>query len=76
MTTFFSAHDDFSIYAVAETAEAAIAAAIKYSGAPDTMFATAKIGAELAAQIDRDGWDGNRQSFRIVDGYIVDTTNE
>lgn len=76
MATHFAAYDDFSIYAVAETAEAAIAAAIKDAGDPDAMFVTAKIGAELAAQIERDGWDGNRQSFRIADGCIIDTTND
>jgi len=76
MKNFFAAYDNNSIYAVAETADAAIDLARRDARDPDAKFSTAKISAALAEQINRDGWNGNIQSFRLVDGYIIDTTND
>jgi N-acetylglutamate synthase/N-acetylornithine aminotransferase len=68
--TKFAAHDDLSIYAVADTAEAAITKARDEARDLEAQFLTAQISDELAAQIERDGWDGMRQSFDVVNGWI------
>ena len=40
------------------------------------MFETAPISDAFAAQIEADGWNGNAQTFALIDGALVDTTNE
>lgn len=73
----FAAYDDLSIYAVADTEEAAIAKAREDSGEPSAQFSTAPISDDLAAQIERDGWNGTLRSFSVgADGYIIDTTRD
>ncbi len=74
--TKFAAYDDLSIYAVADTGEVAIATARADTNEPDAMFKTAEISDELAVQIERDGWNGNRQSFEVRHGAIFVTTND
>ena len=72
----FAAHDDTSIYAVADSAEAAIEKARNEARDQTAQFQVAPISDELAAQIERDGWDGMHQSFAFDGaGFIVDTTN-
>ena len=74
--TKFAAYDNYSIYAVANTASDAIAFAIMDSGDKDAQFETAPISDELAAWIDENGWNGNRDTFEIdrATGHIIDTT--
>ncbi len=69
--TKFAAYDPFSIYAVADTAEAAIAKARDDVRDEDAQFLTAEISDALAAEIARDGWDGNRRAFDVVGGQII-----
>jgi hypothetical protein len=74
--TAYAAYDDLSIYAVASTRTAAIQKARDDAKEPEAKFKTAQVSDEFAAQIERDGWDGNRQSFEIDRmGYIVETTD-
>jgi hypothetical protein len=76
MMPLYAAYDDFSIYAVSDSPENAIAKARDDAREPEAEFSTAMISDELAAQIARDGWDGMHRSFEIGrDGFIVDTTN-
>ena len=72
--TKFAAYDDVAIYAVAETSEAAIEEAQSYVNG-EGHFDAAEISDELFEQIERDGWNGNRQSFSVKNGEIVETTN-
>ena len=73
--TKFAAHDNFSIYAIADTADAAVAKARDIVGVDDAQFSTAKVSDELAEQIETRGWNGNRQAFSVGrDGFIVDTS--
>ena len=74
--TKFAAYDDFSIYAVADTADRAIENARCEAGDQEAQFSTAQVTDDLASQIDRDGWNGHRQSFRVDGGFIIETTNE
>lgn len=69
--TKFAAYDSLSIYAVADSAEAAIAKARDDARNDEAQFQTAEISDELAAEIERDGWDGNRRAFDVVAGKIV-----
>lgn len=69
--TKFAAYDDLSIYAVADSAEAAIAKARDDARDPEAQFRTARVSEELCAKIERDGWDGNRRAFDVRDGWIV-----
>lgn len=74
--TKFAAYDANSIYAMPDTAEAAIDKARDDARDDTAKFDTARISDELAAWIDENGWNAMRRSFDIIDGYIVDTTNE
>ena len=72
----FAAYDNFTIYAVGNTPAAAVSKACADTWEPEGLFSVAPISGELCTQIEREGWNGNRQSFAIDDsGYIVDTTN-
>lgn len=75
--TKFAAYDDNSIYALGDTPEQAIQTARDDAKEPEAQFKTAPIREELAAKIDRDGWNGYTNSFEIdrATGYIIDTTN-
>ena len=75
--TKFAAYDGLSIYAVADTAEAAIAKARRDTMEPDAEFDTAPITDEFAAWIEDNGWDGIHRSFEVgEDGYLRDATVE
>jgi hypothetical protein len=74
MTQKFAAYDDASIYAVADTSDAAIAKAREDAREPTAQFSTAYISDDLAAWIDENGWHGPSRSFAVRDGEIVDTT--
>jgi hypothetical protein len=72
--THYAAYDDLSIYAVAETAEAAVAKA-RAETRDDATFSTAPISDELADWIEENGWHGPTRTFEIDrSGYLVDTT--
>lgn len=72
----YAAYDDFTIYAVHDTADGAIAKAKAEIGDPDATFSVAPISDDFAAWIARNGWNGNFRSFEVNrDGYLVDTTN-
>lgn len=71
----YAAHDDHSIYAIGDSSDEAVQNARDNAGDPDAEFDTTRIGDDLAARIERDGWNGNRQSFDIRNGEIVDTTS-
>ncbi len=73
--TKYAAHDKFSIYAIGETPEAAIAQARDDARDDSAQFDTAIVSDKLAAKIMRDGWDGNRNSFDVRHGEIFDTTD-
>jgi hypothetical protein len=73
--TKFAAYDSASIYAISDTPESAIAKAREDAGDSTAEFETAPIGAELAAWIDENGWNGAHRSFRLAYGRIVDTTD-
>lgn len=73
--TKFAAYDNFAIYAVGDTRKEAVQNARDDAGDPDSEFSTAPVSDSLAAQIERHGWDGHRQSFDIRDDEIVDTTD-
>ena len=72
----YAAYDYLSICGLGPTPDEAIQDAREQSNDPGASFETANISDELAAQIDRDGWNGNQKSFAILGGYIVDTTEE
>ena len=72
----YAAYDELSIYALGQTPDEAIVNALNDSGDPDAQFETARISDALAVQIERDGWNGNRQSFDVRGGEIVETTKE
>lgn len=72
----YAAYDDLSIYAIGKTPEEAIHKARNDAGDPDAEFDTAYIGDDLAAWIERNGWNGNHRSFAIRNGRIIDTTNK
>ena len=71
--TKFAAHDDASIYAVADTADAAVAKARDDARDQNAQFRASPISDELADQIEEHGWDGKRQSFACnTAGVIVE----
>ena len=72
--TRFAAYDDFSIYALGDTPEAAIAKARSDANDPTAFFKTDRISDDLAAFIDAEGWNGVLESFDVIDGVIADTT--
>lgn len=72
----FAAHDDISIYAVGNTPEDSIQNARDAANEPTAEFEASPISDALAAQIERDGWNGHRQSFAYRNGQLVDTTDE
>ena len=72
--TRFAAYTDASIFAVADSADAAITKAREDAGDPTAEFQTARIGDEFAATIEDRGFHPNWHSFDIVNGEIVDTT--
>lgn len=72
----YAAHDAFTIYGVGETRRAALAEGRKWVDDPNTRLKTARVSDELALDIDILGWDGDRQSFKIVNGEIFETTKE
>lgn len=69
----FAAYDDLSIYAIADSPEAAIAQARADAGDPEARFSTAKCSNELAAYIEKYGWNGNRESFTVSFNEIYRT---
>jgi hypothetical protein len=75
-TQFFAAYDDLSIYAVSRTAIGAVRKARRDAMDPTAQFRTAPISRDLAKQIERDGWNGNTNSFDVdrKTGFIIDTT--
>ena len=75
-TKFFAAHDADTIYAVATHRNAALEAAAYEAGMDEAFFVTAEISEALFNQIERQGWDGRRQSFKIRDGELSETTND
>lgn len=76
MTIFYAAYDDQSIYSTGETPEDAIKFAREMVQNSDAEFEVAFISDELVQQIDENGWDGMNQSFHVVRGWIVETTDE
>jgi hypothetical protein len=74
MTAKFAAYDSLAIYAIADTAEAAIAQARADTMEPEAQFKVAKISNSLATWIDENGWNAKARSFGLRDGYVVDTT--
>jgi hypothetical protein len=75
--TKFAAYDNLSIYAVADTAADAIPKARHEVCDDSAEFRIAQVSDDLAARIERDGWDGSRQTFDIDNnGFIVDTTGQ
>jgi hypothetical protein len=72
----YAAFDDLSIYAIGNTPDEAVAKARRDAGDPQATFQTALIDPALAQWIDEHGWNGNRRSFRVENGAIVDTTND
>ena len=73
--TKFAAYDANSIYAVADSPEAAIAKARDDARDDEAQFETARISDALAAWIDERGWNGHHDSFTVRHGEIIDTTN-
>lgn len=67
-TRYFAAHDADTVYAVATHRNAALEAAVDDTGLDEASFDTAEISEALFNQIERQGWDGRRQSFEIRDG--------
>ena len=75
-TKFFAAYDADTIYAVATSRDAAIyAGAVETIGYYGSNFLVAEISEALFNQIERQGWDGSRQSFEIRNGELIETTN-
>lgn len=74
--TKYAAYDEYSIYAIGDTAEAAIAKARDDAREPEAEFETAKITDEFAAWIEENGWDPHRCGFDLQDGFVVDVTRE
>ena len=76
MTNFYAAYDASAIYALGTSPSDAIANARRDTREPDATFQTASVSSALAAQIEAHGWCGTSQSFALVDGSLVDTTND
>ena len=76
MTNFYAAYDASAIYALGTSPSDAIANARRDTREPDATFQTASVSSALAAQIEEHGWCGTSRSFALVDGALVDTTNE
>lgn len=74
--TMYAAYDDLSIYAIAESPEAAIEKARDDARDDAAMFQTAICPAGLADRINQHGWSGWANSFDVVNGIIVDTTDD
>ena len=74
--TKFAAYDDFAIYAVADSSQGAVDKALDECGGASYCFKFARVSDDLADQIERDGWNGNRQTFTVRNGELFDTTNE
>jgi hypothetical protein len=73
----FAAYDDASSYGVGDTAEEAVVKARSKVRNDDAEFNVPSISDDLAAQIERDGWDRSRQTFEIDNnGFFVDTTGQ
>lgn len=76
-TKFFAAYDADTIYGVGTTEPDALECAYEMAyGDENIDLSIAEISETLFNQIERQGWDGRRQSFEIRDGMLVDTTNE
>lgn len=70
--TKFAAYDKDAIFGVADTREAALAAARREVRDDEARFKTAPISDALAAEINENGWDGHRDAFAFnAHGYIV-----
>jgi hypothetical protein len=67
----FAAYDTLSIYAVADTRAEAINKARADARDEEAQFETAVISTPLAYYIEANGWDGNSDSFEVVNGEIV-----
>jgi len=76
MPNFYAAYDSASIYALGTSPADAIANARRDARDPDGVFETAPVSDAFAAQIEADGWDGYAQSFALVNGALVDTTDD
>jgi hypothetical protein len=74
--THFAAYDDLAIYALGATPEAAISKAREDCPDDEAEFRTAKIGKPFAAWIEANGWDAHGRSFDVIDGELVDTTDD
>ena len=74
--TKFAAYDATSIYAVAETADEAIAKARSDANDATAQFSAAPIADTLAEWIEENGWDGRTRCFAYdTAGFLVDTTD-
>ena len=71
---YYGAYTNKTVYAIGETPDEAIRNAMIGTCKPAAVFKTAKVSAKLAAEIERDGWKGKLESFKIHCCYIVDTT--
>lgn len=67
----YAAFDENSIYAIAESAEQAIKQARHDAQAPEAEFDTAIIDDKFAAYIERFGFDGKADSFKIDDNGVI-----
>ena len=67
----YAAYDDIAICGIGDTPDEAIQDAFEQMCEPGTQLKTAPISYKLAAQIDRDGWNCNLESFAIRDGCVV-----
>lgn len=70
----FAAFDFHTIYAVGKTPAEALAKARYISGDLYLLW-TARIDDDFARDIERFGWNPNRNSFDVRCGYVVDTTD-
>ena len=70
----FAAYNHFSIYAIADTPEAAIAKARDDARDDSAKFEAAMLSDEFAAFIMKSAWHGNHNSFEVIDGRIFDIT--
>lgn len=72
----FAAHDDVSIYAVADSADGAVEKAKHDARDPKATFEASPISDDLATWIEDNGWNAMNRSFEVDrnTGYIVDTT--
>lgn len=71
MSTYFAAYDQNSIYGIGTSPAAAIEDARANGGA---NCETAAISEAMFFDIRTNGWDGMRQSFDVINGQIVETT--